>query len=214
MTVENTAIVKEVTGVPQGGLMGLYSKGGQNFLWSGTQAIADSKAPFSIGSYNNSTEWIRIDTAGYLGVGTSSPTRRLDVWGSYQFTHNPITELTPSGGYGDIVTFGSGTVATFSTYAFQSTSVWGQTDADYATGSTGLIAIALANSVSRGMLLRGYVENISWNWTVGGAIYLSTSPSTLTQTAPTALNDYIRIVGYAIATQSIYFCPDNTWVLI
>jgi hypothetical protein len=144
---------------------------------------------------------------------TLTVTGTLSVSGRYQFTHQTINELSANGGYGDIVTFGSGTVATFSTYNFNSSSQWVSTDADTST-STGLIGIAIGGNVSSGILLRGYVRNSSWSWATASALYLSTTASTMTQTAPTATGDYIRIVGYAISTNTIYFCPDNTWILI
>ena len=144
---------------------------------------------------------------------TLAVTGTLSVAGRYQFTHQTITELSANGGYGDIVTFGSGTVATFSTYYFSSASSWLATDADTST-VTGLIGISLGGNVSSGILLRGYVRNSSWSWATASALYLSTTASAMTQTAPTATGDYIRIVGYAISTNTIYFCPDNTWIQI
>jgi hypothetical protein len=32
--------------------------------------------------------------------------------------------------------------------------------------------------------------------------------------APTGANDIIRIVGYAISNNKIFWCPDNTWIEI
>ena len=149
-----------------------------------------------------------------LGVGTGTPIRTLDVSGNYGFVHNTITELSASGGYGDMVTFGTGTVATFSAYFLNSSTAWTLTDADTAATATGMITIALGATISAGMVTRGYVRNTAWSWTVGGAIYLSSTAGALSQTAPTLTNRIIRIVGFAIATDSIYWCPDNTWVEI
>ena len=34
----------------------------------------------------------------------------------------------------------------------------------------------------------------------------------MTNTAPTASGTYVRVIGYAIDSNTIYFNPDNTWV--
>jgi hypothetical protein len=139
----------------------------------------------------------------------------ITVSGKYSYTHNPITELSASGVYGDIVSFGSGTTVAYSCYYFSSTSAWVLTDADAAGSAIGLIGIALSTAPSSGILLRGYVRNNSWSWATASSLYLNTTTSGgLTTTAPTAANDIIRIVGYAISSNTIYFCPDNTWIEI
>jgi hypothetical protein len=147
---------------------------------------------------------------------TLAVTGTVSVSGGYRFTHNPLTVLSANGGYGDIVTFGSAaaSIVAFNTYYFNSSSQWVLTDSDAAATATGLIAIALGSTPSSGMLLRGYVENTSWVWTVGGSIYLSGVAGSLTQSAPTGTLDIIRIVGYAISSNTIYFTPDNTWIEI
>jgi hypothetical protein len=146
---------------------------------------------------------------------TLAVTGTVSVSGGYRFTHNPLTVLSAPGGYGDIVTVGNtSTLATFSTYFFSPASYWTITDADAASTATGLVAMALGDAPSKGMLLRGYVENTSWSWTVGGALYLSTLAGNITQTAPTGTLDIIRIVGYALSSNTIYWCPDNTWIEI
>ena len=158
---------------------------------------------------------IVISDTNLVGIGTASPTRRLDVDGSYEFFHNPTTELTANGGYGDVVTFGTYSAGTtFSCYYFASTGTWTATDADAVTTATGLIGMALGTSISTGILLRGYVENTSWSWTTGATLYLSTTTGGLTSSAPTGASDIIRVVGYAINNNTIFFCPDNTWIEI
>ena len=158
---------------------------------------------------------IVISDTNLVGIGTASPTRRLDVDGSYEFFHNPTTELTGDGGYGDVVTFGTYSAGTtFNCYYFASTGTWTATDADSVTSATGLIGMALGTSISTGILLRGYVENASWGWTTGATLYLSTTLGGLQSTAPTGAGDIIRIVGYAINNNTIFFCPDNTWIEI
>jgi hypothetical protein len=49
--------------------------------------------------------------------------------------------------------------------------------------------------------------------TSGQIMYLSTSASAFTATAPAASGNVVRILGYCVANGlTIYFNPDNTWV--
>jgi len=59
-----------------------------------------------------------------------------------------------------------------------------------------------------------FVNNTSWNWTVGGEIYVDTAVGTLTQTAPSGTGDQVQIVGYATHADRIFFDPDYTLVEI
>jgi hypothetical protein len=64
------------------------------------------------------------------------------------------------------------------------------------------------------MMLRGYVYNSAWNWTtIGGEIYLSAAAvGGITQTQPTGTGDIVRVVGYAINADLIYFNPSQDWI--
>ncbi len=59
-------------------------------------------------------------------------------------------------------------------------------------------------------LLFGIARDDTWAWTVGGLIYLSitgTTANTLTQTAPSATNNVIQIVGVATHADRMLFSP-------
>jgi len=60
---------------------------------------------------------------------------------------------------------------------------------------------------SYGLLLCwGVARDDSWSWTIGGTIYASTAGG-LTQTAPTAANSIIQIVGKAKTATTMFFTP-------
>lgn len=64
-------------------------------------------------------------------------------------------------------------------------------------------------------LLKGIARNDSWNWTVGGYVYLSTTGTTgntLTQTAPSGTDDCVVIVGIAVHPDRILVNPSQTIV--
>ena len=61
------------------------------------------------------------------------------------------------------------------------------------------------------VLLWGFVRYDTWNWTVGGLIYVTvtgTTGNTLSQTAPSAGGEQVQIVGYAVTADIMYFSPN------
>ena len=153
----------------------------------------------------------------HVGIGTNGPNRKLDVRGDYQFIHNPTSELTSSvSGYGDIVTFGGGTLTAGDLYYLDSLGGWSVAAADSTSTSTGMLAFALGTSASDGMLVRGYIRNSGFTTNTGEIVYVSTTAGDVTTTAPSSSGDVIRIIGYSIdgTNEIIYFSPDNSWVEI
>jgi hypothetical protein len=132
-------------------------------------------------------------------------------------THNPATQLSATGGYGDIVTFGSGSLTAGKVYYLSSTGAWFETDANAASTATGMLGVALGAAPSNGLLARGYAKSIVYYTGATGAIlYLSTTTGNVTGTAPSGASDIVRIIGYQIdaANDIIYFNPSNDWVEI
>ena len=145
-------------------------------------------------------------------------TNVLSITGSTYNIHNPNTQLTTAGGYGDIVTFGTGASLTAGKVYYLNTSLaWTLTDANAASSATGMLGVALGTTVSDGLVVRGYVRNTAFTSTDGQILYLSTTTTgNLTSTAPSGALDIVRIVGYQISATNdiIYFNPSNDWVEI
>jgi len=61
------------------------------------------------------------------------------------------------------------------------------------------------------ILRKGTATNMAgWNWTVGssaGMIYLDTTAGTLTQTAPSAANNVIQVIGFALSADTAFIDP-------
>jgi hypothetical protein len=152
---------------------------------------------------------------GNVGIGTTTPTRKLHVNGGYNLIHNPINELTDSvEGYGDIVTFGTGSLTAGNVYYLASTTAWTLATNTTLVGASGMIAIALGSSPANGMLIRGYVRNSTFpSVGIGGKLYLSTSGA-ITGTIPSGSGNFVRIIGYVLGqtNRQIYFNPSNDWI--
>lgn len=68
----------------------------------------------------------------------------------------------------------------------------------------------IAQDATGNYLLFGTIRDDTWNWTVGGKIYLSitgTTGNTLTQTPPSGANNVIQILGVATAADEMIFSP-------
>ena len=78
-----------------------------------------------------------------------------------------------------------------------------------------MVGIALGTSATNGFLLRGVVNvtGIGNLTNVGRACYMHTTGGEISETAPSATDNIIRVVGYVTnANDTLYFNPDSTWV--
>jgi hypothetical protein len=62
-------------------------------------------------------------------------------------------------------------------------------------------------------LLWGFARNDTWDWTVGGEIYLSETVGELTQTAPITSNSITQVLGTAIHADRMYFKPSSVIIV-
>jgi len=77
----------------------------------------------------------------------------------------------------------------------------------------GIMLTNLAVGNTGDALIIGEVSNPSWNWTVGGKIYVSASGS-LTQTPPSGSGKVVQIVGYAKNTTTVVFNFNNIYTVL
>lgn len=112
---------------------------------------------------------------------------------------------------GDVIKIGSTSVTAGLIYCLNTNSTWTAV-ANTSSNSKKMLGAATGTSSNQGMLLRGILTKASHGFSVGAPLYISSSAGSLTTTTPSATNSYARVVGYAVDTNNIYFCPDNTWV--
>jgi hypothetical protein len=149
-----------------------------------------------------------------IGIGTTAPKVKLDV-------HHDPTNLADNTGGGEVVTFGTedatDTLAAGRLMFLNTLGIWEYTDANTVTsGATQLLGIALGTSVSDGILLRGFFDQVAYiegTFAKGAPCYVSESPGEVAFSAATASSAYVRVIGYGTDLANvIYFNPDNTWV--
>ncbi len=87
-----------------------------------------------------------------------------------------------------------------------------EADADDAASMPCLALCLGTGTGTKDILLHGYIRNDAWSWTIGAPVYVSETAGELTQTMPTTTGQQVQIVGYATATNILYFNPDLTLI--
>jgi len=179
------------------------------------------------GSTKLATSNTGITITGGFSTSASSSCAGLNMTADIAMAGNDITldsdgnielDASLSGGQtsGTIIKFGSGSLTAGDVYyAYSSMGTqWGTVN-HTSDNTTKLLAVAIGTSAtSNGMLLNGILYKSMHGFTVGAPLYLASSNGDFTTTVPTTSNYYARVLGYAIDSNHIYFCPDNTWVKI
>jgi hypothetical protein len=147
-------------------------------------------------------------------VNVSTQLQVTSTAGTYILNTNPVSRLVSNGDwYGEAISITTGASTRGSVYYLSSSTTWLLTDADFAANSRNLLGIAVsADGFDIGVMIRGYMKNTAWSFTIGAPVYLSVTPGGLSSTQPTATGDIVRVVGYAIAADEIYFNPSQEWI--
>ena len=147
------------------------------------------------------------------GLGTTSK-----HWGKVYAKQRVIEFSSSTDGdhHGDVGYFGGTTSMTIGAiYYYNSSGNWALADADAASSSSGLLAVALGSaSDTNGMLLRGMVTLDHDPGAIGDVLYLSTTAGDCSATAPSGTGDVIRVIGYQVSHASngnIWINPDSTF---
>ena len=89
---------------------------------------------------------------------------------------------------------------------------WVLTNASAATSSTGLLC--LGTSAAGDALVEGIMQLGVAPGSAGDVLYLGATNGTLTATAPTGSGEIVRVVGYNLGSNRIYFDPSKDWLEI
>jgi len=177
--------------------------------------------------------WQYAISTGYIGTNTASgklvfydqilnEVMRLDGAGRLQMNGNVIWDDTPGADHaarGQIVSTltvdsgASGTIIKLMHIDTDGELV--EADADGVATMPGYcITIEAGTGANIDCLEEGYIRDDSWNWTVGGIVYASTTAGGLTQTAPSGANDVVQVVGVATHADRMKFDPEFNMTVI
>ena len=108
-----------------------------------------------------------------------------------------------------------GTIAAFQTVCIHTTTgevVISDSDAIGTMPVIGIAPAAISDTATGTILLQGFIRDDTWNWTLGGILYASTTAGAMTHTAPTGTGDFVQAVGIALSADVVYFNPSLTLV--
>lgn len=96
---------------------------------------------------------------------------------------------------------------------------WLLADADAEATSKGMLALAMETKTSgqpiRVALPGTVVRNDAWNWTsVGSPLFISQVSGGITQVIPNGNDVVVRVVGFALTDDSIYFYPSPDYITL
>lgn len=116
---------------------------------------------------------------------------------------------------GEVLKYGAGTLVETKAYVYGS-SAWTAVDADSEAKTKGLFGIALGTSgLVSGLLVRGVMQHTSWSgFAIGEILYVSTTEGLITNTAPSATGDFVRVIGYALGNSYIFVDASGTYIEI
>lgn len=111
------------------------------------------------------------------------------------------------------------TISAFQCVYLGSGGTWLLTDADSESSAKGMLALSMEDKTSgqamRVALSGTVIRNDTWNWTsIGAPIFLSQTAGALTQTYPTGNDVVVRVVGFALTDDSIYFLPSPDYITL
>jgi hypothetical protein len=117
---------------------------------------------------------------------------------------------------GNIVKFGTTTGMTAGdVYVWNGTN-WVQVDGDADTTTKGLMGVALgASSADDGLLTHGVAYLSHDPGAAGDILYVDTvTAGYLTATQPSATGDFVRVAGYCLADNKVFFSPSQDFIEI
>ena len=99
-------------------------------------------------------------------------------------------------------------------YYLDSSGNWANTDASAASTAKGMLSVSAGtDSDVDGMVIKGFVYvGTDPGGSVGDVVYLSETANQLTTTAPTTALAVVRVCGYKVGTNIVYFDPSKDWI--
>jgi len=116
---------------------------------------------------------------------------------------------------GNIVKFGTTTGLTAGAVYVWNGTDWVAVDGDADTTTKGLMGVALGTAATDGFLTHGVAYLSHDPGAAGDILYVDTvTPGYLTATQPSAQGDFVRVAGYCLADNKVFFSPSQDWIEI
>jgi len=159
---------------------------------------------------------IKTNTSGQIiDAGTGTETRACQ--GIPDTLNNlPADDHTSTGLQTNLFNAGE-SITVMDLVYLKSDGEWWKTDADAASTSGGLLGISIQTQTDgnpmRVALPGSFVRDDTWNWSVGSTLYIDTTTAgNIIATQPSGEDDAIRVVGYAVTADVIWFQPSQDFL--
>jgi hypothetical protein len=93
-------------------------------------------------------------------------------------------------------------------------SEWGTANASSDATASGLLGISTDTASAPNVLVSGIIQLASVPGSVGAPLYLDTTNGGLSASAPTGFTQIVRVLGYKLSSDKIYFDPSKDWLEI
>ena len=167
------------------------------------------------GDFENATLTAAAD--GFLRITNADASITLGAGQGTEVQYTIQTTAVNAAGEveGNVLTFGTTTGLTAgSVYVWNGTN-WVAVDADAEATTKGLMGVALGTAATDGFLTHGVAYLSHDPGTAGDILYVDTvTAGYLTSTQPSAQGDFVRVAGYCLADQKIFFSPSQDWIEI
>jgi len=214
LTVQDNVTITGALGTGAYATIADYAPVGQTFYIGTTQvAINRASAALTLAGITLTTPDIGTPSAGTL-TNCSGYANDLSLPAGKQITLTaPTGDDTATGFATSAFNSGYTTSAIGDLVYLDSSATWQLVDVDSTTTSYGLIGIALEAKASGNALkvaLPGsFVRHNAWNWTPGATLYASETAGGIATTIPTGADNVIRVIGFAVNADYIYFYPSQ-----
>ena len=136
----------------------------------------------------------------------------IDTAGQNILSGIPSTDHTSIGWVTTTWNLGA-TIALMDLVYLGANSKWLLTDADAIATASGMLGICLdggGDTDTTTVALKGsFVRDDTWNWTPGVVLYMGETPGAISASIPTGADAVIRVVGFAVTADVIYFDPSQ-----
>lgn len=123
------------------------------------------------------------------------------------------TAYTTTGHHeGTVLSIGSTALTAGTVYMWDGTQ-WNTANAGAVATADGLMGVATATATGPDVLVSGIIY-MSATGSVGDPLYLDTTTGALNATAPSASTEIVRVMGYKLDANRVYFNPSNDWLEI
>lgn len=130
-----------------------------------------------------------------------------------EFNPSPDDNQTANGMYYTLQNVSGATINFGEVCIFTSGGGVNLADADTSVLAT-LVCIdgSVSNLATGRFMFLGTLRNDTWAWTAGNPVYKSTTAGAFTQTAPSAVGDFVQVLGMATSADTIHFQPSYSQV--